>query len=101
MSQQRLKIDPGTQRRETRDLSRQLKGVRLNYRFGIIDKRRAKTLGKRIIDDHYQTLLRLTGERFWYATRRRTTIAPEDQLRLDRWRDEAISDFEAIIDDIR
>lgn len=94
-------IDPGTQRRETADLTRRLKGVRLNYRFAIINKRRAKTLGKRIIEDHYQTMLKLTQGRLGYAINRPVSLTLEDQRRLDSWRDQAVRDFEAIIDDTR
>ncbi len=97
----RIKIDTGTQRRETADLTRRLKGINVNYRFGIVDKRRAKKLGKRVIEDHYQTLLKLTKGRLGYALKRPVTLTPEDQRRLDNWRNQAIRDFEAIIDDTR
>lgn len=97
----RIKIDTGTQNRETADLTRRLKGVELNYRFGIIDKRRAKKMGATIINDHYNTLLRLTRGRLGYNIKRNVTLTKEDQKRLDDWRNQAIRDFEAIIDDTR
>jgi len=97
----RIRVDTGTQTRETADLTRRLKGVELNYRFGIIDKRRAKQMGTRIIGDHYNTLLRLTRGRLGYSLGRDVTLTPEDRRRLDTWRKEAIKDFEAIIDDSR
>ena len=97
----RIKVDTGTQDRETADLTRRLKGVELNYRFGIIDKVRAKQMSTRIIDDHYHTLLSLTRGRLGYNLKRNVSLTPEDKRRLDGWRDQAIRDFEAIIDDTR
>ncbi len=96
-----IMIDQGAQRRETADLTRQLKGIQTNYRFGIIDKRRAKKLGARVIDDHYKTLLRLTRGRLGYSLRRPVTLTPEDQRRLDQWRDDAITDWNTILDDVK
>ncbi len=96
-----IQISPSIQKRHVADLTRRLKGVRLNYRFELMDKRRAKMLGRRIIEDHYQTLLRLTKGYLGYALKRSVSLSPEDQRRLDQWRDEAIRDFEAIIDDTR
>ena len=97
----RIKVDTGTQKRETADLTRRLKGAELNYRFGIIDKKRAKQMGTRIIGDHYNILLRLTRGRLGYNLKRDVTLTPEDRKRLDGWRNQAIKDFEAIIDDTR
>lgn len=97
----RIRVDTGTQDRETADLTRRLKGTEINYRFGIITKQRAKQMGTRIIDDHYNTLLRLTRGRLGYNLKRDVTLTPEDRKRLDGWRSQAIKDFEAIIDDTR
>jgi len=96
-----LKVDTGTQDRETRDLTRRLKGIEINYRFGIIDKKRAKRLSTRVIDDHYHTLLSLTRGRLGYNLKRNVTLSPEDKRRLDNWRNQAIRDFEAILDDTK
>ena len=100
MSRQ-FSIDTGTQTRETRELTARLKGVQINYRFGIITKKRAKQLGKRIITNHYNTLLTLTQGRLGYNIQRNVNLTPEDQQRLDQWRNQAIKDFEAILDDTR
>jgi len=96
-----LKIEQGAQRRETADLTRRLKGVQTNYRFGIIDKTRAQEAGARVIEDHYQTLLRLTWGRLGYSLGRPVTLAPEDRRRLDRWRDEGVEDWNRILDDVK
>ena len=97
----RIRVDQGTQQRETRELTTRLKGVETNYRFGIITKERAKRVGERIITDHYHTLLRLTHSRLFYYIKQPVSISPEDQRRLDGWRDQAIQDFWRIIDDTR
>ena len=97
----RIKVDTGTQKRETADLTRRLKGTEINYRFGIITKQRAKQMGKRIISDHYNTLLRLTRDRLGYSIQRNVSLSPENKHSLDTWRNQAIKDFEAIIDDTR
>jgi len=94
-------IYQGTQERETADLTRQLKGIQINYRFGIMDKARARLVGARVIEDHYKTLLRLTQGRLGYALKRPVTLAPEEQRRLERWRDEYIEDWNMILDDVK
>ena len=96
-----IMIDQGAQQRETADLTRRLKGIQTNYRFGIMDKARAQKAGARVIDDHYKTLLRLTRGRLGYALKRPVTLTPEDRRRLDRWRDEAIEDWNTILDDVK
>ncbi|MBA7707967.1 hypothetical protein ES703_116852 [subsurface metagenome] len=96
-----IMIGLGAQERETADLTRQLKGIQINYRFGIIDKARAQRAGARVIDDHYQTLLRLTRGRLGYSLNRPVSLTPEDQRRLDRWRDEAVEDFNTILDNVK
>ncbi len=100
MSRQ-IGINPSIQKRNVADLTRRIKGVQLKYRFALIDKRRAKMLGREIMEDHYRTLLRLTKGHLGYALTRLVSLSPEDQRRLDQWRSDAIKDFEAIIDDIR
>ena len=100
MSRQ-IKIDTSTQQRETKDLTRQLKGIELNYRFGIIPKKRAKQIGERLITKHYYTLLALTRGRLGYNLKRNVTLTPEDKRRLDTWKNQAIKDFGAILDDAR
>jgi len=94
-------IGRGAQERETADLTRRLKGIQINYRFGIMNKKRAQRLGARVIDDHYKTLLRLTQGRLGYSLRRPVTLAPEDRRRLDRWRDEAVEDWNTMLDDVK
>ena len=100
MSRQ-IKIDTSTQTRETKDLTRQLKGIELNYRFGIITKKRAKKIVKRLITEHYYTLLALTRGRLGYNLKRDVTLTPEDKRRLDAWKNQATKDFGAILDDAR
>jgi hypothetical protein len=97
----RIKIDSRTQLRETDDLTRQLKGVEINYRFGIIDKRRAKRLGARIITDHYNLLLSLSRSRLGLSIQRSVSLSPENKLQLNAWRKQAIRDFGVILDDAR
>ena len=97
----RIRVDTGTQTRETADLTRRLRGVELNYRFGIIDKQRAKQMGASVINDHYNTILRLTRDRLGYSIQRTVSLSPENKRSLDDWRKQAIKDFEAIIDDTR
>lgn len=94
-------IGQGAQERETADLTRRLKGIQINYRFDIIDKARAQRQGARVIEDHYKTLLRLTRGRLGYSLGRPVSLAPEEQRRLDRWRDEAIEDWNRILDDVK
>jgi len=94
-------IDRGAQERETADLTRRLKGIQTNYRFGIMDKARAQIVGARVIDDHYKTLLRMTRGRLSYSLGRPITLAPEDRRRLERWRDEALEDWNTILDDVK
>jgi len=91
-----IMIGQGAQERETADLTRRLKGIQINYRFGIMDKKRAQLVGARVIDDHYKTMIRLTRGRLGYALKRPVSLSPEDQRRLDRWRDEAIEDWNTI-----
>lgn len=94
-------ISRGTQEREAADLTRRLKGIQTNYRFGIMTKARAKSQGARVINNHYQTLLRLTKGRLGYSLGRPVVLAPEEQRQLDRWRDEAIKDWNRILDDVK
>lgn len=96
-----IMISRGTQERETADLTRRLKGIQTNYRFGIMDKARAKSQGARVINEHYKTLLRLTKGRLGYNLARPVTLTPEDQRRLDQWRDDAIKDWNMILDDVK
>jgi len=96
-----IMIGQGAQERETADLTRRLKGIQINYRFGIMDKKRAQLVGARVIDDHYKTMIRLTRGRLGYALKRPVSLSPEDQRRLDRWRDEAIEDWNTILDDVK
>jgi hypothetical protein len=64
-------------------------------------KERAKRVGARVITDHYNTLLSLTRGNLGYNLKRPVTLTPEDQRRLDNWRDQAIRDFGDIIDDVK
>ena len=96
-----IMISRGTQERETADLTRQLKGIQINYRFGIMDKKRAQYVGARVIDDHYKTMIRLTRGRLGYALKRPVSLSPEDQRRLEQWRDDAIKDWNTILDDVK
>ena len=100
MSRQ-YKVPQGTLQRETRDLTRQLKGIQTNYRFGIITKKRAKQAGAKVITEHYNTLLALTRGNLGYNLKRPVSLTPEDKRRLDNWRDQAIQDFGDIIDDVK
>ena len=94
-------IGQGAQERETADLTRRLKGIQTNYRFGIMDKKQAQLVGARVIEDHYQTMLRFTRGRLGYSLGRPVSLAPEDRRRLDRWRDEAVEDWNTILDDVK
>ena len=79
----------------------QLKAIVMNYRFGQIDKRTAKKMGVRRIEQHYRAMLGLSKSRTIYALGPGATLMPEDRKRLDRWKEQTIDDFKAIIDDVR
>ena len=79
----------------------QLKAIVLQYRFRQIDKRRAKKMGERRINQHYKAMLGLSKSRTIYALGPGASLMPEDKKRLDRWKEQTIDDFEAIIDDVR
>lgn len=79
----------------------QLKAIVLQYRFGQISKRYAKKLGERRIKQHYEAMLGLSRSRIIYAMGPDPTLMPEDIKRLERWKQETIDDFKAIIDDVK
>lgn len=79
----------------------QLKTIVMNYRFGQIDKRTAKKMGTRRVEQHYRAMLGLSKSRTIYALGPGATLMPEDRKRLERWKQGAIEDFKAIIDDVK
>lgn len=82
-------------------MTRQLKGVVINYRFGVITKQRATEAGRRIIEDEFKTLLRMSRDRVRWTIRKVGELPPEAQRRLERWRDEYVQDFLKILDDVK
>ena len=98
---QRVIIGRGTQDMLTRDLSRRLMAIRRNYHHGLLSKERAKASGNAVIEDEFETRLRVSRDRVQYIFRRKIELPPEERTRLERWRDGYIEDWERIIDDIR
>jgi len=97
----RIRVGRGLHGRQTRDLSRRLKGIITNYRFALITKKRARELGRAAIDDEFETLLRASRDRVRTALRRPVELPPEERRRLERWRDDYIGDFNAILADVK
>jgi len=79
----------------------QLKAIVLQYRFGQINKRYAKKLGERRINQHYNAMLGLSKSRTIYALGPGATLMPEDRARLEQWKNSEIENFKAIIDDVK
>jgi len=107
---QRIIIGRGTQDMLTNDLNRKLMAIRRNYYHGLISKAQAKASGRAVIEDEFETLLRVSRNRVQYTFRRKIELPtfrrkielpPEDRARLERWRDDYIGDWGRIIDDIK
>jgi len=98
----RILVDVGTHTRETNDLSRQLKAIRINYMHGVMSRERALEKAKQIIRRQFDTLLGLSRDRVRYAVGGRpVNLPPEELARLEKWRDGYIADFGKILDDAR
>lgn len=82
-------------------LTRRLMGIKNNYFWGLMSKKRAKEQGRLAIEDEFAVLLRVGRDRVRYALGRVSELPPEELARLRRWRDEYIADFSNIIDDIK
>ena len=98
---QRITIGRGTQDVLTRDLNRRLLAIRRNYYHGLISKERAKESGRRVIEDEFEVLLKVSHDRVQYVLRRPVNLPPEERARLERWRDNYVADFGKIIDDVK
>lgn len=98
---QRILIGRGTQDMLTNTLTRRLMGIKNNYFWGLISKERAKASGKAVVEDEFETLLRVSRDRIRYDLGRVSELPPEELARLRRWRDNYIADFSNIIDDIK
>ena len=85
----------------TSTLTRRLMGIKNNYFWGLMTKKRAKEQGRLAIEDEFRTLLRVGRDRVQYALKRRIGLPPEERGRLERWRDGYILDWERIVDDIK
>ena len=97
----RIRVSRGTLARGSNDLGRRLKGLVTNYRFALVSKQRALEQGKRLIDNHFETMLRLSRDRIRTALKVTAELPPEERKRLERWRDDYVADFEKILDDVR
>jgi len=96
----RIRIGHGALERETKDITRQLKAVVINFRSGVASKKRAREKAKQIISRQFDTLLRMSRDRIQYQLKRVVELPPEELARLERWRDEYIEDFYKILDDV-
>lgn len=101
MSERRILINNGTYQGEIKALTGRLKGVIINYRFGMINEARARKLGRRIIETTYDGLLDIPRRRIHATTGRLGTLTEAESEKLASWKEEAIGDFEAIIHDSR
>ena len=101
MSRRHILIGQGAIDLQVTQFTIQLKAIVLQYRFRQIDKRRAKKLGTRRINQHYKAMLGLSKSRTIYALGPGATLMPEDRKRLEQWKNNEIDNFEAIIDDVR
>ena len=52
------------------DLNRQLMSIRRNYYHGLISKAQAKASGRAVIEDEFETLLRVSRNRVQYTLKR-------------------------------
>jgi len=98
---QRILVGRGTQDMLTSVLTRHLIGIKNNYFWGLISKERAKASGRAVIEHEFETLLRVSRDRVQYTFKRKIELPPEEKIRLERWRDDYIVDWERIIDDIK
>ena len=98
---QRINVGRGTQNMLTNDLNRQLMSIRRNYYHGLISKAQAKASGRAVIEDEFETLLRVSRNRVQYTLKRVASLTPEDRARLERWRDDYVVDWGRIVDDIK
>ena len=101
MSRRHILIGQGAIDLQVTQFTIQLKAVVMNYRFGQIDKRRAKKMGTRRIEQHYKAMLGLSKSRTIYALGPGATLMPEDIKRLEQWKNIEIENFKAIIDDVK
>jgi len=94
-------VGRGTQDMLTRDLTRRLMAIRRNYRHRLMSNERAKDSGRRVIEDEFKVLLRVSRDRVRYSLGRVSELPPEELARLMRWRDDYVADWARIIDDTR
>lgn len=97
----RISVSRGFQDMSAKDLSRHLTAIRRDYRGHLISKERAKERGRRVIEDEFEVLLRMSHDRVRWSLKRPVELPPEERSRLERIRDEYIADFNRIIDDIK
>ena len=74
--------------------------IRRNLHFRLISVEWAKTIGRKAIENEFETLLRVSQNRVQYTLRRRVELPPEERGRLERWRDGYVADWERIVDDV-
>jgi len=96
-----IRVGQGAQNRFAADLNRKLKAIIISYRHDFYTKEVAKERGKVAIEDEFNALLRLSRDRVRWTLRRPVELPPEERRRMERWRDEYIRDFNAIIDDVK
>ena len=101
MSRRRhVMMQSGAINRESMDLTRQLNNIMFQYKFGQITLTQAKLKAERVIQRHYDSLLALTKTRIRYALGPGGELSPEHKQQLERWKQDAIDNFNVILDDI-
>ena len=83
------------------DLNRRLMAIRRNYYHKLMSNDWAKESGRRVIEDEFKVLLRVSRDRIRYSLGRVSELPPEELERLVRWKNEYILDWGRIIDGIK
>jgi len=76
-------------------------GIKNNYFWGLMSKKRAKEQGRLVIEDEFKVLLRVSRDKIRYTLGRVSELPPEERDRLERWKRDYIADFSNIIDDVK
>ena len=84
-----------------RNMTTKLKNVVTNYRYGLMSKKQAKTRSGKIIDDEFNTLLRVSRDQVRFKIGYVGKLPPEELARLKRWRDTYKRGFMKIIRDVK
>ena len=85
----------------SRNLGRRLKAVAANYRLGLVSRDQALAQARRYIDAEFETMLRVSRDRIRWTLGRAVELPDEARTRLERVRDQYVSDFEKILGDVK